>query len=211
VSFEDLKLAAGIVLLSPYLPLLFMGEEYAESASFPYFISHSDAALIDAVRRGRQSEFASFDWHGEIPDPQSETTFLSAKLHHELRTSGAHAILWAFYKQLIGLRKQNPALARLAKESMDVVGHENEKVLLVRRRSAANHVVFAANLSADDATIALPFTAGCWRKLIDSAAPKWRGAGALPDRLDRSTEHRLTFTPRSFAVFECALPTRGPE
>ena len=58
VSFEDLKLAAGIVLLSPYLPLLFMGEEYAESAPFPYFISHSDAALIDAVRRGRQSEFA---------------------------------------------------------------------------------------------------------------------------------------------------------
>jgi maltooligosyltrehalose trehalohydrolase len=197
--------------LSPYLPLLFMGEEYAESAPFPYFISHSDAALIDAVRRGRQNEFASFDWQGEIPDPQSETTFLSAKLHHELRTSGAHAILWAFYKQLIGLRKQNPALARLAKESMDVVGHENEKVLLVRRRSAANHVVFAANLSADDATFALPFTAGCWRKLIDSAAPKWHGAGALPDRLDRSTEHRLTFTPRSFAVFECALPTRGPE
>jgi maltooligosyltrehalose trehalohydrolase len=94
---------------------------------------------------------------------------------------------------------------------MDVVGYENEKVLLVRRRSAANHVVFAANLSADDATIALPFTAGCWRKLIDSAAPKWHGAGALPDRLDRSTEHRLTFTPRSFAVFECALPTRGAE
>ena len=211
VSFEDLKLAAGIVLLSPYLPLLFMGEEYGESAPFPYFISHSDAALIDAVRRGRQSEFASFDWHGEIPDPQSETTFLSAKLHHELRTNGAHAILWAFYKELIGLRKQNPTLARLAKESMDVVGYENEKVLFARRRSAVNQVVFAANLSAADETIAFSFTGGCWRKLIDSAAPKWRGAGALPDRLDGGTEHRLTFTPRSFAVFECALPTQGPE
>ena len=211
VSFEDLKLAAGIVLLSPYLPLLFMGEEYAESAPFPYFISHSDAALIDAVRRGRQSEFASFDWHGEIPDPQSETTFLSAKLHHELRTNGAHAILWAFYKELIGLRKQNPALARLAKEPMNVVGYENEKVLFARRRSAVNQVVFAANLSAADETIAFSFTAGCWRKLIDSAAPNWRGAGALPDRLDGGTEHRLTFTPRSFAVFECALPTQGPE
>jgi maltooligosyltrehalose trehalohydrolase len=211
VSFEDLKLAAGIVLLSPYLPLLFMGEEYAESAPFPYFISHSDAALIDAVRRGRQSEFASFDWQGEIPDPQSEATFLSAKLHPELRTSGAHAILWAFYKELIALRKKNAALARLAKESMDVVGYENEKVLLVRRRGAANHVVFAANLSADDATIALPFTDGCWRKLIDSAAPTWRGAGALPDQLDGGTEHRLTFASRSFAVFDCALSTRGPE
>ena len=75
VSFEDLKLAAGIVLLSPYLPLLFMGEEYGESAPFPYFISHSDAALIDAVRRGRQSEFASFDWQGEMPDPQERNDF----------------------------------------------------------------------------------------------------------------------------------------
>ncbi len=94
---------------------------------------------------------------------------------------------------------------------MDVVGYENEKVLLVRRRSAANHVVFVANLSADDATIALPFTDGGWRKLIDSAAPNWRGAGALPDRFDGGTEHRLTLASRSFAVFDCALSTRGPE
>ena len=94
---------------------------------------------------------------------------------------------------------------------MDVVGYENEKVLLARRRSAANHVVFAANLSAADATVALSFTAGGWRKLIDSAAPKWRGAGALPDRLDGGSEHRLTFASRSFAVFDCALSTRGPE
>jgi len=188
-----------------------MGEEYAESAPFPYFISHSDAALIDAVRRGRQNEFASFDWQGEIPDPQSETTFLSAKLHHELRTSGAHAILWAFYKELIALRKKNAALARLAKESIDVVGYENEKVLVARRRSAANHVVFVANLSVAEATFALPFTDGGWCKLIDSAAPTWRGAGALPDQLDGGTEHRLTFAARSFAVFDCALSTRGAE
>ena len=54
MSFEELKLAAGLVILSPFIPLLFMGEEYAESAPFPYFISHSDAELIDAVRRGRR-------------------------------------------------------------------------------------------------------------------------------------------------------------
>ena len=48
-------------------------------------------------------------------------------------------------------------------------------------------------------------------KPIDSAAPKWRGAGALPDRVDGGTEQRLTFAARSFAVFDCALSTRGPE
>jgi maltooligosyltrehalose trehalohydrolase len=64
VSFEALKLVAGIVILSPYIPLLFMGEEWGERAPFQYFTSHSDAALVDAVRRGRQAEFAAFRWQG---------------------------------------------------------------------------------------------------------------------------------------------------
>jgi len=64
VSFEALKLVAGMVILSPYIPLLFMGEEWGERAPFQYFTSHSDAALVHAVRRGRQAEFASFRWQG---------------------------------------------------------------------------------------------------------------------------------------------------
>jgi maltooligosyltrehalose trehalohydrolase len=84
VPFEALKLAAGIILLSPNLPLLFMGEEYGETAPFPYFVSHSDPALIDAVRRGRRAEFASFGWEGNPPDPQAEKTFRSARLHPPL-------------------------------------------------------------------------------------------------------------------------------
>ena len=79
VSFEDLKLAAGLVILSPFIPLLFMGEEYAETTPFPYFISHSDAELIEAVRRGRQREFAAFQWQGEVPDPQDGRTFSARK------------------------------------------------------------------------------------------------------------------------------------
>jgi maltooligosyltrehalose trehalohydrolase len=58
VSFEGLKLAAAVVLLSPFIPLLFMGEEYGETAPFPYFVSHSDPDLIEVVRRGRRAEFA---------------------------------------------------------------------------------------------------------------------------------------------------------
>ncbi|MFC1970861.1 malto-oligosyltrehalose trehalohydrolase, partial [Chloroflexota bacterium] len=80
VSFEALKLTAGIVLLSPFMPLLFMGEEYGETSPFPYFVSHNDPELIEAVRKGRREEFLAFDWQGEIPDPQDESTFLSAKL-----------------------------------------------------------------------------------------------------------------------------------
>lgn len=76
VSFDGLKLAAGMVLLSPFVPLLFMGEEYGETAPFLYFTSHSDPTLVEAVRKGRLEEFAAFGCEDEVPDPQDEATFL---------------------------------------------------------------------------------------------------------------------------------------
>ncbi len=105
VSFEQLKLAAGLVILSPFLPLLFMGEEYGETAPFPYFVSHSDPELIDAVRHGRREEFASFQWRGEVPDPQDEATFLNAKLRHELRENREHKVLLEFYRDSLACEK----------------------------------------------------------------------------------------------------------
>ncbi len=79
---EALKMTAGVILLSPYLPLLFMGEEYGETAPFPFFISHSDPDLIEAVRKGRRAEWSSTEGTDEAPDPQDEKTFTSAKLNH---------------------------------------------------------------------------------------------------------------------------------
>src|SRR5690606_40261013 len=70
-SFEAQKLAAGVVLLSPYLPLLFMGEEYGETAPFLFFTSFEDAALGAAVTAGRRAEFAGHGWAGDVPDPPS--------------------------------------------------------------------------------------------------------------------------------------------
>src|SRR5947207_160336 len=68
VSFEACKLAAATVLLSPLIPMLFMGDEYGETAPFQYFISHSNPDLVEAVRRGRKEEFAGFEWRGDPPD-----------------------------------------------------------------------------------------------------------------------------------------------
>ncbi|MCU0690279.1 MAG: malto-oligosyltrehalose trehalohydrolase, partial [Polyangiaceae bacterium] len=113
VPFEALKLAAGAVLLAPFIPLLFMGEEYAETNPFQYFVSHGDCALIEAVRRGRREEFARFCWNGSPPDPQDRATFDRSRLNYESRTAGHHNVLLQFHKELIGLRKTVPALAVL--------------------------------------------------------------------------------------------------
>jgi maltooligosyltrehalose trehalohydrolase len=204
-SLDDLKLAAGLVLLSPYLPLLFMGEEYGETAPFPYFVSHSDAALIDAVRRGRQAEFAAFEWQGAIPDPQSETTFLSAKLRRELRDCGHHKLLREFYRDLIALRKNNSALRRLEKDKMKITAAADVGVLVAERWSETQRIALAANLNAVEASFAVCLPGGCWRKIFDSAEPKWQGGGSLlPDALDGELETRLTLAPRSFGVLACA-------
>ena len=94
LEFEKLKLTAGALLLSPFLPLLFMGQEYGETAPFLYFVSHSDPGLIDAVRKGRSHEFAAFSWRGEVPDPQAPGTFERSRLDHSLRQAERNAYCW---------------------------------------------------------------------------------------------------------------------
>ena len=84
-GFEQLKLAAACVLLSPFIPLLFMGEEYGEPAPFLYFVSHTDPDLVEAVRMGRRREFREFQWKGEPPDPQAPESFRKCILNPSLR------------------------------------------------------------------------------------------------------------------------------
>ena len=106
LSVEQQKLAAGLLLLSPFVPMLFMGEEYGETAPFPFFISHGDADLIESVRRGRRAEFKAFAWQGDIPDPQAEYTFESAKLDHTRKEQEPHRSIYQLYRTLLRLRRE---------------------------------------------------------------------------------------------------------
>lgn len=202
VSFEGLKLAAGMVILSPFLPLIFMGEEYGETARFPYFVSHSDPDLAEAVRRGRMEEFAGFQWKGEIPDPQDRETFEQAKLNHSLKEKDLHRILLSFYRELMRLRKELPALACLSKEAMDVADYEEDRVLLVHRWADKDEVFMVSNFGEKDTVILLPIPEGRWQKLLDSAGVEWRGRGSLvPDRMISHGNLELRLPPMAFALF----------
>ena len=203
VSFEALKLAAGMVILSPYIPLLFMGEEWAERAPFQYFTSHSGAALADAVRRGRQAEFASFRWQGSPPDPQDEATFLRSKLDHSRRHTGRHQIMCGFYQELIKLRRTLPGLARPDKQHLETGGLEQEEVLLIRRWSDAGEAVVMANFSKEPRSVLLAVPEGEWRSVLDSADQRWLGPGSsVPPRFKSSGQVQLSLCPESFSVFQ---------
>jgi maltooligosyltrehalose trehalohydrolase len=202
VSFEALKLAAGLVILSPYIPLLFMGEEYGEIAPFPYFVSHSDPQLVEAVRHGRRSEFAAFEWQGEIPDPQDEATFVNANLRHDLANSGEQKVLLDFYRELIRLRKSTPALAELIKQNMEVTAIADKRLLIVQRWCAMGRALVLANLGSTEARAELPVPDGRWRKSIDSAAQKWRGGGSLlADEIYGGAMQRVVLPARSLALY----------
>lgn len=105
VGFEQQKLAAVLLLLSPYLPLIFMGEEYGENAPFQYFVDHSDPKLIEAVRRGRKRDFASFKWKGVVPDPQDIETFKRSCLSWTSLARKRHRFLLRLHQDLIAFRK----------------------------------------------------------------------------------------------------------
>lgn len=104
------RLAAGLLLLAPHLPLLFMGEEYGETRPFPFFCSFEEERLIRAVRRGRRREFARFGWQGDVPDPQAASTFLSAKLSWSWPHGTHSAGLRRLYRDLLQARRRWPAL-----------------------------------------------------------------------------------------------------
>jgi maltooligosyltrehalose trehalohydrolase len=198
VSFEILQLAAGATLLSPAIPLLFMGEEYGETAPFQYFVDHSDPELIKAVRRGRAEDFAVFRWMGEVPDPQDEATFLRSKLDPGLRREGKHQLLRKFYRALLQLRRRVIVGSRVLND----IHSEKDRTLFLHLGGGKRETAVVFGFGRRPVTIILPWPSGRWDKLLDSAESHWGGAGSqAPAAVCGPDEVGWELSPQSFAVF----------
>lgn len=206
VDFEALKLAAGVTLLSPFVPLLFMGEEYGETAPFQYFISHLDAGLVEAVRRGRREEFSAFGWDGVVPDPQDEATFHRSQLQHSRKQDEPYATMLSFYRELIELRKE----LDLGMPSHWHVWECLSSVLLLFREGQRGRVAIVFNFAENRASPELPEWQGPWTLRLSSAETKWRGAGSLTEQVKLSKPFRLDLHPHSFVVLQESISEREP-
>lgn len=203
VPFEALKLAAGAVILSPYIPLLFMGEEYGEPAPFQYFVSHHDPALAEAVREGRKQEFAAFHADAEPPDPGDPETFRRSKLDWDIRGGGRHAALLRWYTALIGFRSRLSAPVRRESESFDVDADEKYRTI-VMRRGDPDGIAVIMHFGADECPVSIGGPPVNWRRVIDAAEPEYLGpGGALPETAESSDT--LTAGPYAFAVYQREL------
>lgn len=200
-SFEALKLAAGALLISPNIPMLFMGEEYGEDNPFQYFVSHSDEKLVEAVREGRKSEFASFNWKGELPDPQSEETFKRSIIDIEKKKRGKHKALFEFYKQLIKLRKEESALKNFGRDSVKAQSGMVEKVILLGRTGGVDKLLAFMNFNKEQTKININ-TTGKWKLILDSSAKEWMGnGGALSNTINEQTKE-LILNGESIIIFK---------
>ncbi|CAN5564182.1 malto-oligosyltrehalose trehalohydrolase [soil metagenome] len=202
IPFEMQKAVVGLVILSPYLPLFFQGEEYGETRPFPYFVDHGDPDLIEAVREGRAREFRSFDWEGEILDPASPDTFQLARLNRDALDDPAHRAIYDVHRTLLRLRKTHPALADLDMQQMEISASEADRVLVIYRRHATGDVCCAFNFGRDPATVHLSLNAGRWIRAFDSSGTEWSGSGSdLPESVETNGEVEMTLPAMSCAVY----------
>jgi maltooligosyltrehalose trehalohydrolase len=199
LSFEMQKLMAGAVIASPFLPLLFMGEEWSEPNPFLYFVSHTDPELQEAVRKGRKAEFAAFHALGEAPDPQSEETFRRSKLQWDLLNKDIHKTMFNYYQTLINLRKTHPALKNLNRRQMDVQLNEKQKMILLHRWHEDKRVLVIMNFSDQQQLQTMPAYGNDWWKLIDSADGIWKGPAPAPDFVRQG--ETMIIQPESFLIY----------
>ncbi|WP_114780617.1 malto-oligosyltrehalose trehalohydrolase [Botryobacter ruber] len=202
ISFEQLKVVAGLILLSPYTPMLFMGEEYGEQHPFLYFVSHTDKHLSKLVTEGRRKEFAAFAWKGEAPDPAAEATFEQSKLQHSYHQHEQQNKLREFYKKLIQFRKTAPAFAKRSKEQLTVHFDTEASVLHLIHSGAKPYIYCLFNLSKQPQTIASAYPERQeWEPVLNSADTAWGGPGAK--KVSSSSHHSLcSLEPESLIILQ---------
>jgi maltooligosyltrehalose trehalohydrolase len=213
LDFERLKLAAAAVLLSPYLPMLFMGEEYGEATPFYFFSDYSQPQTASALREERKKQFEAFDWNMEAPDPQQKSTFLDCILKWSLRREGTHHQLLEWHRRLISLRKTHPLLAgnHMAADDLraDLLGTAG--LAIIRHAGdLKNQLLILFNFSSNPLTTAIPYgdIDTEWTRLLASTVGTWAGqnAASSPPPHKISTGQSIQLPACSASVYERQPP-----
>ncbi len=199
LSYEMQKLLAGAVLVSPYIPMLFMGEEWGASSPFLYFVSHTDSELIEAVRKGRKEEFKEFHAQGEAPDPQSAETFIRSKIPWQEANKRPHSIMLAYYKALIDFRKKHRDFLTRKSGQFEVYCHESYKIIALSYRKNEALLLCVMNFSPSIKHLADYTPDEELNMLFNSADPRWIGKHSLPVGLKKGMPIQLP--PESITIY----------
>ncbi|HUG86483.1 MAG TPA: DUF3459 domain-containing protein, partial [Euzebya sp.] len=171
------RVAIALLCLAPHTPMLFMGEEYGETNPFQFFSDMPGEDLREAIRQGRRREFEAFTgWQGDVPDPLDHATFQRSTLDRAAAEAEAGQQRRALWRDLLALRRTQPALATGNRDLLDA--HVLEHTAFIHRRPSPNHpyapmIAMTANLSDADITV------GADTLLLSTADPRYGGTGPL--------------------------------
>lgn len=203
IDYEMRKVLAGAVLASPFLPMLFMGEEFSATSPFLYFVSHTDAELVEAVRQGRKLEFAHAHEGIEPVDPQAISTLEASKLSWRDLDEAEHSHMLQYYQTLIAIRKENAALHNLNRNQLEVRENEAQQTLVLHRWHDKQHIICLMNFSEEPQQVEVKVGAvGSWKKILASSDPRWLGPEAAPDSIGENATVMLL--PKSFSMYKLA-------
>jgi maltooligosyltrehalose trehalohydrolase len=182
---DQLRIAALVTLLSPFTPMVFMGEEWGASTPWQFFTSHPEPELAEQVAKGRVEEFAQMDWDlTAVPNPQELSTFTNSKLDWDEAGVGAHAELLEFYRRLIAMRRTFPDLTD-PRFSRCVTSFSDEDGWLMVERG---EMVLVVNFSGSASEVTLPRAASTVLQVGDvqvfGDSVKLGGHSALLGQLD---------------------------
>src|SRR5687768_16764211 len=205
-----LRLGAALYLLSPYVPMLWMGEEYGEPNPFQYFVSHGDEKLLGLVREGRRKEFESFGWGNDVPDPGAVETFERSTLDRSARSKPGHRELYALYRELLRVRREEPALRPGGAEPHVEYNAEQGWITLELAASGSEGadlmVLFNLAKTEVDVPVAPP-KAGSWEHLLSTEDSDFGGKGSVPktSNADGRNPGRLRLPARSAVLYRRRL------
>jgi len=173
-----LAIAAVLTVLSPFVPMLFMGEEWAASTPWQFFTSHPEPELGRATAEGRIAEFAAMGWDETVvPDPQDPETFSRSTLNWAERGEGMHARILALYRDLIALRRSIPDLTDPAFGSLHAEADEQARSFRLQRGDTE----ILVNFAAASVTLSVPLTATILLATVDACTVA-EGSAVLPGR-----------------------------
>ena len=142
VGLDAAKVSAGLLLTAPYIPMLFMGQEWAASSPFLYFADHDDEEMRKAVAEGRKNEFAAFGFGDDVPDPEDRESYEKSKLNWEESGQGKHAEMLAWVKALIKLRRSDVSFNDGDMHRLEVSSDEEARTLVMVRDAARVFINF---------------------------------------------------------------------
>jgi len=199
------KLAAGAMFVSPFIPMLFMGEETAEDSPFLFFINYGDHHLLNQTRKGREREFRDFIQDADPPDPAAEETFEASKLKWNWDGSPAQQQMLSFYKELISLRKQEPLLKPGDRSATRAEEAAAGKAILLRREGEAETLVAIMNFADEGIVVPIDgLSAENTNLLLYSAHEKWGGPvdNDLPPFVSDGDKLSVKAAEKSIVIFK---------